>query len=106
MLAEDARFADAVDGALSPEAARALDADLAGDPALAARFAAYRGAVARVRALPRERAPAALQVALRRRTRRRRWGRWSEVEPGLVPAEAVLPLLLAALAALLHLILS
>jgi anti-sigma factor RsiW len=95
-------FLGALDGDLVPAEDRAFHASLEEDPALRARFEAYRRAVQRLQAVPRERAPPALTAMVLRRSRRRRFQLRDadEVATQRVPAEVLLPLLLGALAAL------
>lgn len=98
-------FVQGVDEALPTREAALLEAD----PALQARFDAYRRAVSRLRDAPKEKAPDALASVILRRTRRRRFQlRSSELHAMAwrVPAEVVVPMLLAALVALFMLLAS
>jgi len=98
-------FLGAVDGTLAPDQQRTLEAALAADPALRLRFEAYRGAVGRLQAAPRLKAPEGLEALVLRRSRRRRFQlRGGEgAEAWRIPAEVLVPLLLGVLAALLYL---
>lgn len=100
-------FLGAVDGSLSSDEAEVLARELDLDPALAARFRAYREAIRALREAPREKAPEALASLIVRRTRRRRHVR--RPEEGLafrVPAEVLVALIIAALVALLVFVLA
>ena len=101
-------FLGAVDGALSRDDEAVLTAQLAGDAALRVRFEAYRGAVRMLRQAPKARAPDGLASLILRRSRRRRLHlrREDERVAFRVPAEVVIPLLLAALMALFMLLAS
>jgi anti-sigma factor RsiW len=99
----DRLFQEAVDGALDAAQEAALERALADDPALRARFDAYRGAVSRLQAAPRARAPQALSAMVLRRSRRRRFqlGQADGTHGMRVPAEVLVPILLGVLAAVL-----
>lgn len=99
-------FLGAVDGALSRDDEASLAAQLELDAALRARFEAYRGAVRALRQAPKVRAPDGLASLILRRNRRRRLHlrRADERVAFRVPAEVVIPLLLAALMALFMLL--
>jgi len=101
-------FLGAVDDALSKDDEVALARELETDAALRVRFEAYRGAVKALRDAPKERAPDALASLILRRSRRRRGQvrRADERVAFRVPAEVVIPLLLAALVALFMLLAS
>jgi anti-sigma factor RsiW len=95
-------FLGAVDGSLTREQAAEFDAALESDPALRARFDAYRTAVAVLRSAPREKPPEGFASLVLRRSRRRRFQlRRSDGTAYRVPAEIIISLVLAALVALL-----
>jgi anti-sigma factor RsiW len=90
-------FTGAVDDTLSD----ADQATLEAHPELRARLAQYRRAVSLLRQAPREKAPDALASMILRRTRRRRQhARDLHHATWRVPAEVVVPLVIAALVAL------
>lgn len=94
-------FVGAVDGALAEPERSALASELAGDPALQAKFAQYQRAIALLKDAPREKAPEGLASLILRRTRRRRFGlRSRELHDARFPAEVIIPIVIAALAAL------
>jgi hypothetical protein len=101
-------FLGAVDEALSKDEEALFATELEADAALKARFDAYRGAVRSLRQSPKERAPDGLASLILRRSRRRRFHlkRGDEEVAFRVPAEVLIPLLLAALVALLMLLAS
>lgn len=101
-------FLGAVDQALSGDEEAELAARLEADPQLRARLEAYRAAIRRLHEVPRERAPDGLATLILRRSRRRRF-HLRRSDEGLafrVPAEVLIPLLLAALVALFMLLAS
>lgn len=94
-------FLGAVDGALAEADKSELDAELAADPALKAKFEQYQKAIAALKDAPREKAPDGLASLILRRTRRRRFSlRSRELQNARVPAEVIIPVVIAALAAL------
>jgi hypothetical protein len=95
-------FIGAIDQALAPDDQAAFTAELAQNRELQVRFEAYRATVQRLQASVREKAPDALASTILRRTRRRRFALRSNdlLTHWRVPAELVIPLLLAALVAL------
>ena len=100
-------FLGAVDEALSKDEEALFATELEADAALKARFDAYRGAVRSLRQSPKERAPDGLASLILRRSRRRfHLKRGDEEVAFRVPAEVLIPLLLAALVALLMLLAS
>lgn len=95
-------FVGAVDDALPPEEQEAFTAHLEADAELKLRYLAYRNTVSRLKADPQDKAPDALASMILRRTRRRRFSLRDRdlIHAWRVPAEVVIPLLLAALVAL------
>ena len=95
-LSEDELHA-LVDGGLAPDEREALEARLAGDPAAAARLAAWRAQREALRALHRpvldEPVPLALQAAAARQVAAQRqlnqWWRWGGMAAGLLLAFGV-----------------
>jgi anti-sigma factor RsiW len=101
-------FLGAVDGALAAADAATLEEELRSDPELKARFDRYRKAVGLLRGAPKEKAPEALASLILRRTRRRRFQvRARDLQAAYrVPAEVVIPLVIAVLVALFMLLAS
>jgi anti-sigma factor RsiW len=95
-------FLGAIDGQLATDERAAFDELLERDVALRARYEAYRRTVSLLQGAPKEKAPDALASMILRRTRRRRFAlrETDAVTTWRVPAEVVIPLLLAALVAL------
>jgi hypothetical protein len=95
-------FVDAIDEELACEDERPISKSLTERPELQAQFSRYRDVVKLLREAPRTPAPPALAATILRRARRRRFHtRTAElVEQYRVPAEVILPLLLAAIVAL------
>jgi len=96
-------FVGALDGALPDGDEAELKTRLDDDPELKAQFAQYERAVKLLRGQPREKAPEALSSLILRRTRRRRGALRSAAHAQLhyrVPAEVLIPLLIAVLVAL------
>lgn len=98
----EAAFVAALDEALPEADAGRFQAELDGNDVLKQNFAQYRRAVSLLRQAPRERAPASLASMILRRTRRRRFSLQVRrlTEAHRFPAEIVIPLLIAAVAAL------
>ncbi len=97
-------FVGAVDGALAEEDARLLEHDAE----LKAQYGAYARAVHALRDAPRHQAPDGLATLILARTRRRRLVARTR-EAGLfaaLPAEVVVPLVIAALVAVFMLLAS
>jgi anti-sigma factor RsiW len=98
-------FTGAVDGRLADRDEVRLNAELAADPELKARFEKYKKAVSLLKVAPKEKAPVALATTIMRRVRRRRmFDRrnlvWQQAMYR-VPVEVVIPLLLGAMVAAL-----
>lgn len=96
-------FIGAVDDALDAGEAETFRQVLATDAELKLRFEKYTGAVKALKALPREKAPAALASMILRRTKRRRSmfrSMATHEATYRVPVEVIVPLLLAAVVAL------
>ncbi len=97
-------FVAAVDGDLAEADSAKFDEALESDVALKSRYEKYQRAVGLMRKQPREQAPVALASVIMRRTRRRRSMmhslRLHEVNLARVPAEVLIPLLLAVAVAL------
>lgn len=96
-------FLGAVDDALPGEDQATFEAQLEADAQLRARYDAYRRTVSLLRGAEKEKAPDGLASVILRRTRRRRFSLRDHdlTTTWRVPAEVVIPLLLAALVALL-----
>lgn len=96
-------FVEAVDDALPPADAARLESELAADEALKGDYERYQRAVKLLRNEPKEKAPEALASAILRRTRRRRFSlRTAQLhEAHRFPAEVIVPLLLAAVVAVM-----
>ncbi len=92
------------EGSLSEGQAKELEARLQDLPELRQAFDRYSHTVARLRSLPREKAPPALSRLIMRRVRRRRFFSSRSLHTTYahfrVPAEALVPILVAALVAL------
>lgn len=99
-------FIGAVDEALPPGDLAVFCAELEHDAELKRRYELYRSTVKRVQGTAKEKAPDALASMILRRTRRRRFQLRNNdfFQHWHVPAEVVIPLLLAALVALFMLI--
>ena len=92
---EERLFMGAVDGALAEDDAKAL----AEDPALQARLAKYQHAIEALKDEPREKAPDGLATLILARTKKKRFS-LKHRDAGLwqaVPAEIIIPLIVAAL---------
>ncbi|MBL8952589.1 MAG: hypothetical protein JNK82_17550 [Myxococcaceae bacterium] len=98
-------FAGAVDGSLSGSDGARLEAALAADAGLKARFERYQKTIALLKGAPREKAPAALASTIMRRVRRRRGHerRSMGMQQAMyrVPVEVIIPLLLGVMVAAL-----
>lgn len=97
-------FVGAVDGALPPDEAKRLESELASDEAMASEFARYQRAVKLLRGDKTERAPEALASSILRRTRRRRFSARTQAAQEAFfhfPAEVIIPLMIAAVVALM-----
>jgi anti-sigma factor RsiW len=101
-------FMGAVDDALAGADAARFEEALAADAELRARFERYQKAVGLLKRAPREKAPDALATMILRRTRRRRFSaRAREAQAAYrLPAEVVIPLLVAVLVAMFMLLAS
>lgn len=99
-------FLGAVDDALPGEDQATFTALLEADADLQARYDTYRRTVRLLQGAPKEKAPDALASVILRRTRRRRFSLRDRDQTSTwrVPAEVVIPLLLAALVALFMII--
>jgi anti-sigma factor RsiW len=95
-------FLGAVDDALAPGDLATFAAELDADVELKARYDSYKRTVGLLKGAPKEKAPDALASTIMRRTRRRRFSLRDRDHNNTwrVPAEVVIPLLLAALVAL------
>ncbi len=97
-------FVGAIDGALPAADARRLETELASDEALGSEFARYQRAVSLLRGDKKTKAPDALASSILRRTRRRRFAvRTQQAQEAFFsfPAEVIIPLLLAAVVAVM-----
>jgi anti-sigma factor RsiW len=101
-------FVGAVDGVLAGADASTFEAELAADAELKARYERYQRTVGRLQGAPREKAPDALASLVLRRTRRRRFSlRAADLQLAYrLPAEVVIPLLVAVLVAMFMLLAS
>ncbi|GMU61732.1 MAG: hypothetical protein AMXMBFR34_34950 [Myxococcaceae bacterium] len=101
-------FMGAVDDALAAADAATFEEELGSNPELKARFERYKKAVGLLQGAPKEKAPEALASLILRRTRRRRFGaRTRDLHAAYrVPAEVVIPLLIAVLVAMFMLLAS
>ncbi|MEW5738345.1 MAG: hypothetical protein AB1938_05435 [Myxococcota bacterium] len=101
-------FVGAVDDALAEADAATFEEELSANPELKARFDRYRKTVALLKGAPKEKAPEALASLILRRTRRRRFQvRSRDLHAAYrVPAEVVIPLLIAVLVAMFMLLAS
>lgn len=102
-------FVGAVDQALPDRDAAQLEAELSSNPELKARFEQYQRAVKLLKGAPREKAPDALASMILRRTRRRRFQlRSRELANAAyrVPAEVIVPIVIAVLVAMFMLLAS
>jgi len=100
-------FVGAMDGALADRDEIELKAQLANDPALKREYEQYERAVKLLRGQPQEKAPEALASLIMRRTRRRRGMLRNAHTAQLhyrVPAEVLVPILIAVLVALFMLV--
>ncbi len=97
-------FVAAVDGSLPDEDVEQFNDAMQNDVALKSRYETYQRTVKLLRGQPRVQAPLALASVIMRRTKRRRSMMHSlklhEVNLSRVPAEVLIPLLLAAAVAL------
>ncbi len=96
-------FTGAIDEALPASERARLDEALAQDQALSGQFSSYQRVVQLLREQPREKAPDALASMILRRTRRRRFSLQTQrlTEAHRFPAEIIIPLVLAAVVAVL-----
>lgn len=95
---EERLFLGAVDDALAKDDAELL----AADPALQARLAKYKHAIAALKDEPQEKAPDGLATLILARTKKKRFALRRQ-EAGLwhaLPAEIIIPLVIAALVGL------
>jgi len=101
-------FMGAVDDALTAADAATFEDERRADPELNARFERYKKTVGLLKGAPKEQAPEALASMILRRTRRRRFSvRTRDLTAAYrVPAEVVIPLLVAALVAMFMLLAS
>ena len=100
-------FLGAVDGALADADQVQLQAQMDGSPELKARFEQYQRTVRLLRGQPAEKASPALASLIMRRTRRRRGMLRAAEHAQLhyrVPAEVLVPILIAVLVALFMLV--
>lgn len=100
-------FMGAVDDALAAADAATFEEALGVNPELKARFERYKKTVGLLQGDPKEKAPEALASLILRRTRRRRFVRTRDLHAAYrVPAEVVIPLLIAVLVAMFMLLAS
>lgn len=101
-------FMGAVDDALAGADAATFEEELAADAELKARFERYQKTVGLLKGAPKEKAPDALATMILRRTRRRRFSvRTRDLHAAYrLPAEVVIPLLVAVLVAMFMLLAS
>jgi anti-sigma factor RsiW len=94
-------FVGSVDGSLADSDAVRLNVELDSDAALKEKFQKYDRAVSLLKNLPREKAPVAMASLIVRRTRKRRFQNRSRqvMDAWNVPAEVVIPLMVAVLVA-------
>lgn len=102
-------FVGAVDDELTGADVATFEAELQANAELKAKYERYRKTVGLLKEAPKEKAPEALASMILRRTRRRRFGvrsRDFHAAAYRVPAEVVIPMLIAALVALFMLVAS
>lgn len=101
-------FMGAVDDALVGADAATFEEELAADAELKARFERYQKTVGLLKGAPKEKAPDALATMIMRRTRRRRFSaRTRDLHAAYrLPAEVVIPILVAVLVAMFMLLAS
>lgn len=94
-------FVGAVDGSLADRDAVLLNVELDGDALLKEKFKKYDRAISLLKNEPKERAPESMASLILRRTRKRRVNTRSrqELDAWNVPAEVLIPLLVAVLVA-------